>query len=369
MANKKISELPTATTPLAGTEEFEIVQGGINKRVAASDVGGGGGTWGSITGTLLDQTDLAAYLRRVRSVTGTDSVVQADDNALIIFNSASPFNFTLDQLTSNIGSNQSTKFGFINIGSAAVTFTNGSGVTASGNLVISGAVGNNYPSGIVYYDTTTTPRVVSSDAVEAGYWRTVPGTPTRVGNTSFTVTDTSNANLYNLVLSKGTVLKWTDTTTKMAMVSSATYSSDAVTVNLIGDVLSGTATMSSMEYAIEKCKPVVMAVAGTLATGTDLFGKYFGSGALKPFGGQAFHGTAGTTNATTYDVNKNGTTIFTTKLSVASGATVGTITTADDGATMADTDVLTGDCDSVSTTAPVDAYLHLFLFPLNNQYL
>lgn len=42
MANKKISELPAATTPLAGTEEFEIVQGGINKRVAASNVGGGG---------------------------------------------------------------------------------------------------------------------------------------------------------------------------------------------------------------------------------------------------------------------------------------------------------------------------------------
>jgi len=41
MANKKISELASATTPLAGTELLEIVQSGVNKKVAVSDVGGG----------------------------------------------------------------------------------------------------------------------------------------------------------------------------------------------------------------------------------------------------------------------------------------------------------------------------------------
>lgn len=60
--NKKISELPLATTPLAGTEEQEIVQGGVNKRVAVSEVGGNSGAWGSITGTLSDQTDLNSAL-------------------------------------------------------------------------------------------------------------------------------------------------------------------------------------------------------------------------------------------------------------------------------------------------------------------
>lgn len=39
MANKKISELAAATLPLAGTELLEIVQGGVNKQVAKSDVG------------------------------------------------------------------------------------------------------------------------------------------------------------------------------------------------------------------------------------------------------------------------------------------------------------------------------------------
>ena len=44
MANKKITELTSATTPLAGTEEIAIVQGGETKKVAVSEVGGGGGS-------------------------------------------------------------------------------------------------------------------------------------------------------------------------------------------------------------------------------------------------------------------------------------------------------------------------------------
>lgn len=39
MANKKISELTAATTPLGGTELVEIVQGGENRKVSASDLG------------------------------------------------------------------------------------------------------------------------------------------------------------------------------------------------------------------------------------------------------------------------------------------------------------------------------------------
>lgn len=42
MANKKISELPAATVPLDDADLFEIVQGGVNKKVAKSDVSSGG---------------------------------------------------------------------------------------------------------------------------------------------------------------------------------------------------------------------------------------------------------------------------------------------------------------------------------------
>lgn len=61
--NKKISELPVATAP-AGTELIEIVQGGLNKQTTTQDIAnlGGGGAWGSITGTLSAQTDLQTAL-------------------------------------------------------------------------------------------------------------------------------------------------------------------------------------------------------------------------------------------------------------------------------------------------------------------
>lgn len=65
MANQKISELDPGSTPLSGNELVEIVQGGSNRRVTTQDVadlGGGGGTWGSITGTLSSQTDLQSAL-------------------------------------------------------------------------------------------------------------------------------------------------------------------------------------------------------------------------------------------------------------------------------------------------------------------
>lgn len=39
MANVKITDLTAASTPLAGTELFETVQGGASKKVAASDIG------------------------------------------------------------------------------------------------------------------------------------------------------------------------------------------------------------------------------------------------------------------------------------------------------------------------------------------
>jgi hypothetical protein len=56
MADKKISELVSATTPLAGTEVVEIVQGGSNKKVAVSEFGGGS-TWIVISANKIAVND------------------------------------------------------------------------------------------------------------------------------------------------------------------------------------------------------------------------------------------------------------------------------------------------------------------------
>lgn len=59
--SKKISELTAATTPLAGTETVEIVQGGTNKKVSVSDLGGGGsGTPGGST-TQVQYNNAGAF--------------------------------------------------------------------------------------------------------------------------------------------------------------------------------------------------------------------------------------------------------------------------------------------------------------------
>ena len=48
MADVKISQLPAATTPLSGSEQIPLVQGGVTKQVAASSLIGGGGS-GTVT--------------------------------------------------------------------------------------------------------------------------------------------------------------------------------------------------------------------------------------------------------------------------------------------------------------------------------
>lgn len=206
------------------------------------------------------------------------------------------------------------------------------------------------------------------------FWITIPGTPVRVGSTSFTITDTANANLYNLLLSRLTVIKWTDTgVTKQAMIVSATYASNDVTITIIGDTLAASATMNTFKYSVEKATQRQLVIAGTMAVGNNLTNKFFAKLPLKVFGVDGNHGTAGTTNATTYSVSKNQEDgsggILAADLSIASGATAGDGYTATDGTTMALDDYLVANCTAVSTTAPIDAYITFFVAPLYNQYL
>lgn len=51
MADVKISQLPAATTPLAGTEEVPLVQGGTTKKATVDDIAAAAGAVTSVTGT------------------------------------------------------------------------------------------------------------------------------------------------------------------------------------------------------------------------------------------------------------------------------------------------------------------------------
>lgn len=70
MAEVKISELTSATTPLAGTEVVPIVQGGVTKKVAVSEIGGDTSTvkvlsMATTEGTQVTGTTAATISRSV----------------------------------------------------------------------------------------------------------------------------------------------------------------------------------------------------------------------------------------------------------------------------------------------------------------
>jgi hypothetical protein len=199
------------------------------------------------------------------------------------------------------------------------------------------------------------------------FWSLVPGTPTRVSNTQFTITDTGNANSYDSLFSRGVVLKWTNSGTKQAVVVSSSYGANVVTINIMGDILAAGFTV--MSYAKEKARVISFASPGTMAVLADIAGHFNVPFPIKIFGADGYHGTAGTTNASTYDINKNGTTFMTAKLSIASAATKGEGYTADTATTATTGDYISVDCDSISTTPPVDAYINVLYAPLNNIYL
>lgn len=195
------------------------------------------------------------------------------------------------------------------------------------------------------------------------FWKTVPWTPTRSSNTVFTITDTSNANLYNQLLQRGTVLKRTQSGTKQAMVVSATYATNTVTVTIIGDTLS--VWFSDMKFWLEKARMYKFAVAGTIgATWTNIANTVMCECSVKIYGADFWAGTAGN-GTTTVDINKNLSTMFTTKPSITTTNKNILWVSAVDGTTASTGDYITLDIDAVAgTTKIIDAYVNLYYMPL-----
>lgn len=220
---------------------------------------------------------------------------------------------------------------------------------------------------IVVYDGTNFQMTASAGgaAASGAFWTDMP-TPTRVSDTQFTIVDTSNAAKYDLLFKKGTVLQWLESGTyQTAMVISSSYSSNAVTINIVGHSL--TAGFTDMKYASQKAEVKEFVIPGNLNTGTDLARTWYTEAPGYIVSADAKHKTAGTTNATVYDINDNGTTLFTTKPSIASAATED-LDNVSDMAIVAANRAITIDIDSVSTTVPVDAYLKLFFIPESWRY-
>lgn len=87
MANKRITELPAATTPIAAGVKFEAVQGGVNVQVDASDLpGSGGGAVDSVNGqtgiVVLDAADIEVTPAGNISSTDVQAALEELDQAI-----------------------------------------------------------------------------------------------------------------------------------------------------------------------------------------------------------------------------------------------------------------------------------------------
>lgn len=202
------------------------------------------------------------------------------------------------------------------------------------------------------------------------FWTAVPWTPTRTGNNTFTLTDTGNTNKYDLLLQRCTILKWTESSVvKQAMIVSATYATNTVTVTIMWDTMASIDS-SSLKYGAVKARVWKFALAGTIgATGTNVMNTVMAECPAKPFGIDLWAWTAWNWT-TTIDCNKWGTTMFTTKPSITTTEQSSLWNSVDSGTTIATWDMITIDQDAVAaTTKIIDEYVNLYYTPLYNYYL
>ena len=118
---------------------------------------------------------------------------------------------------------------------------------------------------------------------------------------------------------------------------------------------------SSMRYFVNKGQVITFQYPLTAAVGTDVASRFYSDKVYRVYGARAILATAGTTGTLTVDINKNGTTMFTTKPTVASGVNVGSDFTADNNTSLAVSDYVSIDIDAIHTTAGSGLQVQLYI--------
>lgn len=209
------------------------------------------------------------------------------------------------------------------------------------------------------------------------YWDVMPGTPARLSDTSFKIIDDDNLLSYDLRFSPGTIISWQKSGGgwQVAKILTASYASDYVTFTIIGNTLS--AGFTDMKFCIHRAQedrwivPGMMPAAAQASIGTQVIwleDRYV-------FSAKVMYGTGPTTTGGGWDINDDGTTIFSSKPSISAGSTSGTEVVSDSLAGTATTAVaaasrVTLDYDSGHATTPgSDAYVFIWSMPKAWRYL
>jgi hypothetical protein len=144
------------------------------------------------------------------------------------------------------------------------------------------------------------------------------------------------------------------------MIVSATYASNTVTVTIVGDTMASIDS-ASLKYHNLPAKTIKFQYPLTTAVATDVCAPFQSDKAYRVYGAKAYLATAGVTGSSTYDINKGGTTMFTTKPTLATTVTASADFTANNGTSLASGDIVTIDIDAISTTAGVGLTVDLYI--------
>ena len=207
-------------------------------------------------------------------------------------------------------------------------------------------------------------------------WEVMPGTPARVSDTSFKIVDTGNANCYDLIFSAGMIVSWQKSGGgwQAAKIVSAAYAANYVTFVVIGNTIS--ASFTDMKYCIHRALEDSWILPGNLPiSALANIGKILSWREDRyVFSAVVVYQSAPTTTKGVWDINDDGTSIFTTKPVIAAAAKEGTETVCNSllataTAAIAAKSQLTLDYDSGHATTPgSDAYVFIFSMPVAWRY-
>jgi len=214
------------------------------------------------------------------------------------------------------------------------------------------------------------------NGLDSRNWNDMPGTPARISDTSFSITDTSNANLYDKVFGPGTIISWEKSGGgwQAAKIVTASYSSNAVTFTILGNTLS--AGFTDMQYCTRLAVEDSWTIPGNMpSAGLANIGKaIYWQEDRYVFSAKVYYGTEPTTTGGTWDINDDASSIFSSKPSIAAGATEGIEVVSDslsgtNTTAVAAKSKITLDYDSGHATSPgSDACIYIWSMPVGWRY-
>lgn len=165
------------------------------------------------------------------------------------------------------------------------------------------------------------------------------------------------------IMKKGVVLKWqkSDNTFKTGMVISSSFSTDT-TITIVGSTVeSGDKNFYYGPLAYQE----TFIIPGALASGTDMSKTVYAPEAIYPISVDARLKSNISASECIFDVNDDGTSIITTKPTIAaSGVSDLNNVVAAPTTAIAQNSAITVDVDQ-AVSGPVEAYIDLFYYPVN----